>query len=216
MIVYGSSLSPFVRKVLVFAAEKGIPVENIIPRPHTDEHAEFRKASPFGKIPALRHNDFTISDSSAIVTYLDAIGPEPKLIPDDPRAHARTVWYDEFADTILFGTGVKMFFNRIVAPLLFNIEGDLAAAEKAEKEELPPIVDYLESIAPASGFLIGDRLTLADIAVASPWVNFAHLGIAMDPATHPRASAYIAAILARPSFAGLIANEKAFLASRTG
>jgi glutathione S-transferase len=188
MIVYGSSLSPYVRKTLVFAAEKGIPVENQ-PTPPGSDDGGFRAASPFGKIPGLRDGDFAISDSSAIVTYLEAIQPEPALIPAEPRARARTVWYDEFADTILFAVGRDMFFNRVVAPKFLKIEGDPAAADKAEKEGLPPIIDYLESVVPASGFLVEDRLTLADIAVASPWVNMGHLGIAIDAGSHPKAAA---------------------------
>ena len=58
-----------------------------------------------------------------------------------------------------------------------------------------------------------DRLTLADLAVAaSPFVNFAHCGITVDPARHPKTAAYLEGILSRPSFAGVVAQEKAFLA----
>jgi glutathione S-transferase len=210
MIIYGSSLSPYVRKTLVFAAEKGIAVDNK-PTAPSSQDAEFQAASPFGKIPALCDGDFRISDSSAIVAYLDALQPDPALIPSEPKSRARTIYYDEFADTILFGAGGKIFFNRVVAPKFLRIEGDLAMAEKAEREELPSLVDYLETVIPASGFLVDGRLTLADIAVASPWVNMAHVGIHIDPATHPRSAAYIGAMLARPTFATLIAREKEFL-----
>lgn len=210
MIVYGSSISPYVRKVLVYAAEKGIAVENV-PVSRQSENPEFRQASPFGKMPAFRDGDFTVSDSSAIITYIEALHPEPALIPAEPRARATTIWYDEFADTILFATGRNIFFNRIVAPKLLKIEGDLACADLAERDELPPLIDYLESIVPPSGFLVEDRLTLADIAVASPMVNLAHAGLTIDPARHPKAAAYIAAILGRPSFAGIIETEKAFM-----
>src|SRR4028118_24463 len=130
MIVYGSSLSPFGRKVLAFAAEKGIEVESK-PVGLGSEDPEFREASPFGKIPGFRDGDFAISDSSAIIAYLDAIRPEPNLIPTEPRARARTVWYEEFADTILNSCGAKMFFNRIVAPRFLGREGDEAAAKAA-------------------------------------------------------------------------------------
>src|SRR3546814_19176614 len=108
-------------------------------------------------MPALKDGDFTLSDSTAIVTYLEAVRPEPSLIPAEPRARARTIWYDEFADTILFGCGRKMFFNRIVAPRFLGREGNLAEAEQAEREELPPILDYLEGIIPDSGWLVEDR-----------------------------------------------------------
>jgi glutathione S-transferase len=211
MIVYGSSLSPFVRKVLAFAAEKGIEVETR-PVGIGDQDPGFQEASPFGKFPAFRDGDFAIADSSTIITYLEAIRPEPALIPADPRARARTIWYEEFADTILTGCGVKMFFNRVVAPRFLKREGDLAIADTAEREELPPLLDYLERVVPDSGFLVEDRLTLADIAVASPFANFGHLGLGWDEARHARLKAYVEAILARPSFQSWIGREAAFLA----
>jgi glutathione S-transferase len=218
IIVYGSSISPFVRKVLAFAAEKGIEVE-ARPVGLANRDPDFLEASPFGKMPALRHvgagpggRDFTLADSTAIAVYLDAIGDGPKLIPDDPQARGRTIWFDEYADTILFACGGKMFFNRIVAPRFLGQPGDEAIAAKAECEELPPLLDYLERVAPAGGFLVGESLTLADISVASPFVNLRHLGFAVDAGRWPKASAYVASILSRPSFAGWIERETAFLA----
>src|SRR3954464_2906390 len=115
MIVYGSSLSPFVRKVLAYGAEKGIALE-CQPIGLGSDDPDFLAASPFRKIPGFRDGDFAISDSSAIVHYLEAKFPDAALIPADPEARARAIWYDEFADTILTGCGVKMFFNRVVAP----------------------------------------------------------------------------------------------------
>jgi glutathione S-transferase len=212
MIVYGSTMSPFVRKVLAMAAEKGITVESKQIGLGSQD-PEFRAASPFGKIPALVDGDFTLSDSSAIAHYFEAIHPEPNLIPTDPKARARTVWYDEFADTIFVACGGKMFFNRIVSPRFLGRPGDLAVADKAEAEELPPILAYLERTIPASGFLVEDRLTLADLAVASPFVNLAHAGCTVDAATYPRLAAYVAAILARPSFATIVTRETAALAA---
>ncbi|PWG02054.1 glutathione S-transferase family protein [Sphingosinicella humi] len=211
MIVYGSSLSPFVRKVLVYGAEKGIELELKPTRLGSDE-AEFREASPFGKIPAFRDGDFTLADSTAIVTYLEAIKPEPELVPTEPKARARTIWFDEFADTILFGCGSKMFFNRIVAPRFLGRAGDLDEAETAEREELPPILDYLERTIPDSGWLVEDRLTLADISVASPFANFRHLGIDVDATQRPKLAAFVDNILSRPSFSGWLERETAFLA----
>ncbi len=209
MIVYGSSISPYVRKVLAFAAEKGIEVETK-PLGLNSDDPEFLEASPFRKIPAFRDGDFAISDSSAIVAYLDALKPEPALIPTEPKARARAIWYDEFADTIVGACGTKMFFNRIVAPRFLKREGDMAVADRAEGEELPPILDYLERTIPASGFLVEDRLTLADIAVASPFANFRHLGLSCLEG-RPKLAAYVEAILSRPSFASWIAREAVFL-----
>ena len=65
-----------------------------------------------------------------------------------------------------------MFFNRIVAPRSWGGQGDSKRRDKAECEELPPLLAYLEGVIPDSGFLVEDRLTLADIAVACPFVEF--------------------------------------------
>jgi glutathione S-transferase len=212
MILYGSSLSPFVRKTLAFAQEKGIELELRPIRLGADD-PEFREASPFGKMPGFRdpEADFCISDSSAIIAYLDAIRPEPNLIPTEPKARARTIWYDEFADTIFAACGGKMFFNRIVAPRFLKRDGDEAIAAAAECDELPPLLDYLEGVIPESGFLVENRLTLADLAVASPFANLKHLGIHPDAGRHPKVAAYVERMLSRPSFKGWVDRESAFL-----
>lgn len=215
MLVYGASMSPFVRKVLAFGAEKGLALENK-PLAFGDKDEGFRAASPFGKIPAFRDADaeggaFLISDSSAIIAYLDAVRPDPNLIPTAPQARARTIWWDEFADTLLMDCGRKMFFHRVVSPMFMGKPGDLDVANKAEREELPPLLDYLERNVTESGFLVEDRITLADLAVASPFANLIrHLNVAIDPDRYPRTLDYVAGILERPSFKTYVDKEVRF------
>lgn len=212
MILYGSTMSPFVRKVAAYASEKGIELE-IQQTGFPNPTPEFCQASPFKKMPALVDDDYCLADSSAIIHYLEAKYPQPQLIPSDPRDRGRVVWFDEFADTILFGCGQKLFFNRVVAPRFLGRPGDEAVAEAALRDEWPPILDYLETVTPEDGgFLVGDSLTLADIAVASPFANFRHLGIEVDKQKHPRTADYVDRILERPSFKPFVEREAAFLA----
>lgn len=214
MILYGSSLSPYVRKVLAYAGEKGIELE-LQPTGFPNPTDEFLQASPFRKMPAFRDGDFILSDSSAIIHYLEARFPEPALIPSDPQLRGKTIWFEEFADTILVTCGAKIFFNRIVAPRFMGRPGDLEAAEAAELNDLPPILDYLERTAPhGDGYLVGDRLTLADIAVAGPFANFRHTDTKVDPGRYPRTVDYVDRILARPSLAQWVERETAFLAKQ--
>ena len=213
MILYGSSLSPYVRKVLAFAGEKGIELE-LQPTGFPNHSVEFLDASPFKKMPAFRDGDYTLADSSAIIHYLEAKHPQPALSPADPQQRGKVIWFEEFADTVLTSCGAKMFFNRVVAPLIGRA-GDLEAADAAEREELPPIIDYVEGVVPdAGGFLVGNSITLADIALASPFANLAHLGVRVDPDRHPRTLAYVERILDRPSFKPWIERETAFLAKQ--
>ena len=212
MILFGVSMSPFVRKVLAYAAEKGIALElRQVGLGSTDP--DFLAASPFRKIPALLDGDYMLADSSAIVQYLEASHPEPALLPADPKLRGKVIWFDEFSDTITVGCFGKLFFNRIVSPRFLGKPGNLEVADAAEATEMPPILAYLESVIPPSGFLVGDRLTLADLAVASPFVNLAHAGGMVDPATYPKLASYLAAILARPSFAAMVATEQRMLAA---
>lgn len=212
MILYGSSLSPFVRKVLAYAAEKGIELE-LQPTGFPKHSPEFLEASPFRKMPALRDGDYTLADSSAIIHYLEARFPEPALIPAEPKLRGKTIWFEEFADTIACAAVGKIFFNRIVAPRFMGREGDLEAAAACERDDLPPMLDYLERTVPDAGsFLVGGNVTLADIAVASPFVNFRHASSPIDAARYPRTIAYVDSILDRPSFKQWVQRETAFLA----
>ncbi len=213
MIIYGATLSPFVRKVLAVAAEKGISVESNQKIGLGSQDPDFLAASPFRKIPALRDGDYTLCDSSAIIAYMEAVKPDPAMIPAEARARGKVVWFDEFADTILVGAAGKMFFNRVVSPRFLGRPGDLMAADKAEAEELPPILAYIEGALPVSGHFIGDALTLADIAVAGPFLNLEHAGFVVDAATYPRLAAFVTTMLARPSFAGIAAAERKALAA---
>ena len=211
MIIYGSTLSPYVRKVVAYAGEKAIEFELQAVGPG-DPNPDFRAASPFGKMPALRDGDFSLADSSAMIHYLEAKYPERPLIPDEPQLRGLTIWFEEFADTILFSCGAKIFFNLIVAPRFLGRAGDEEIARQAELNDLPPIMDYLERTVPGDdGYLVGDGLTLADIAVAGPFANFRHTKTRIDPDRYPRTVAYVERILARPSFSRWVERETAFL-----
>ncbi len=212
MIVHGSSLSPFVRKVLLYAHEKELAVENRFVLLGA-KSPEFLMMSPCGKIPAFEDGEYKLSDSSAIIAYLEALHPDPPLIPAEPRARGRVAWFDEFADTIMFQHFVPIFFNRVVAPLTGS-EGDEAAAAKAEAELVPRTMAYLEGQLEGADYLVGDGFTLADLAVAGPFINLRLAGVTPDAVRYPRTCAYLTRIHARPSFVEAIARDEAFLASR--
>jgi glutathione S-transferase len=198
MKVFGFPLSPFVRKVHLLAAEKDVAVEMVLGRPG-EPNPEFEAASPFGKIPALQDGDFTLADSTAICTYIDAKHPQPPMLPGDARAKGRAIWFEEFADTILVASGGKVLFNRFVGPKFLGLPGDEAMAEQGLKE-LDPILAYLETQAPDSGWLAGDDFSIGDIAVASTLRSLGYVDLEPDPARHPRTAAWYARVKTRPSW----------------
>lgn len=209
MILFGASVSPFVRKVLMAAAEKGIALDNKPVAPH-DNSAAFKAASPTGKIPALQDGDYTLADSSAIVHYLEAVHPANPLIPAEAKARGKVIWFEEYADTVMFALGTVIFVNRALLPKMRKVPGDAAAAEQAIAK-LPTLFDYLESQVPTQGYLVGNGVTLADIAVTCQLINLGHGDVTVDAGKYPKLAAYFARMVARPSVAGLVAQERAML-----
>jgi glutathione S-transferase len=207
--VYGIPISPFVRKVRVAMAEKGIAydLDPVIP---VNVSPEYRKISPLGKVPAFREGDNTLADSSVIIAYLERTHPTPPLYPSDPYEYARALWFEEYADGGLVTViGPKIFFQKIVAPRFFNQKTDEAVVKKAVEEELPPMFDYLESqLASGASTLVGKQFTVGDIGVASQFVNLFHAGYGVDTKRWPKLAAYLAAVHERPSFRPLIAEER--------
>ena len=199
MIVYGSSLSPFVRKTLAFIAEKGLSVEHQPVTPH-DPSPDFRACSPLGKIPGFRDGDFRLADSSAICHYLERKYPTPALFPADVEDFGRMMWFEEFNDTVLVPTAGKVFFQLVVRPSLLKEQPDMAIVEQALTKEIPPVFDYLER--QVSGpFLVGNRISLADIAIHCVFVNFKIVKHPLDTARWPKLAEYVNGLLARPTFA---------------
>ena len=214
MKVFGFPVSPFVRKVHLAAAEKGLEVETVLFDPRNPP-AEFLAASPFRKIPALQDGAFTLADSTAIVTYLEAQHPAPALLPADPKARGTAIWFEEFADTILTPAGGKIVFNRFVGPKLMGIPGDEEAALQGEKD-IAPILDWLNSAVPAEGWLAGDPFSVGDIAVASVLRTMGYVGMEPDAAKHPATAAWYARVKSRPAWLAVAGREAKIIASVTG
>jgi glutathione S-transferase len=210
--IYGFPLSPFVRKVLVAVKEKGLAAE-LVPSNPSQPDAEFAAISPFHKIPAFRDGDFTIADSTAIVTYLDAKYPEPALLPPEPEARARAIWFEEVADTVLTPAGAPIVLNRFLRPMIFGTEGDEAAALAAEETIKRPLA-YLESVA-REGWL-GETFSIGDVAVASVIRTLGYARTELDAKTYPRLSAWFGRVTARPGWQAAAAVEDGIFAMLRG
>jgi glutathione S-transferase len=205
--LYGINASPFVRKVRVVLAEKGITYDHdpIVP---VNVSAEYKRISPLGKVPAYRDGERALADSSVICAYLERVKPQPALYPSDPFDYARALWFEEYGDSGLAPImGPKIFFQKIVGPRFFNQPTDEAVVAKAVGEELPPLFDYLESQLGNGDALVGGRFSIADIGIATQFVNLHHAGFGVDAKRWPKLARYVAAVHARPSFKTLIDEE---------
>jgi len=217
LIIYGMGPSPFVRKVRVVMAEKGVAYTlenvNIFPAPDW-----FMEISPLKRIPVLRDTDQpepnTIPDSSAICLYLEQTHPEPQIYPADGFVRGRAAWIEEYADTEMasnIGLGV---FRPIALATLMGKEPDTDTANKAMADKMPRIFDYLSTELGEAEYLAGDAFSIADVSVATQLVNLQHAGFKVDADKWPALADYVARMHARPSFKALI-DEEAGLFEKT-
>ncbi len=217
LVIYGMKGSPFVRKTQVLLAEKGLAYdfEMASPFPAPDWFVEI---SPAKRIPVLRDRSVgtegaagTIPDSSAICAYLERKYPQPALYPRGDFDYGRALWLEEYADTELAGRVGLGLFRPLVMAKMFGKQPDVERARKTLREDLPPIFDYLEASIAGHQFLLAETFGIADIAVASQFVNFHHAGAKLDATRWPSLAGYVERIHARPSFAECIEAERQFM-----
>ncbi len=211
LILYGSNLSPFVRKIRVLLIEKGVDytLDQINPFRQPPEFAEI---SPLKRIPVLRDTDVpesnTLPDSSVIADYLENKFPAPALYPKAIFSRARALWFEEYMDGGVFPVmGQGLFFERVVKKFQRGVT-DTALCARTVREILPPFFDYLEREIRGKAFFVDEAYSIADIAVASVMVNYRHAGEELDPKRWPVFAAHVAKILARPSFQTVLADEQ--------
>ena len=204
--IIGSYLSPYVRKVLVFLHGKKIPyqIDPLIPF-FGDEC--FSKLSPVRRIPVLIDDRVTLCDSSVICQYLEERHPEASLYPRDIADRARARWLEEFADTRMGDVFIWKLFNQVVInPFVFGEKTDEAILKQALTEDIPGVLDYLESQLPADGFVFGD-FSIADIGITVFFRNAAFAGYRVDAARWPKTAGFVDRVLAQDGFARLAPFE---------
>jgi glutathione S-transferase len=206
--IHGVNASPFVRKVRVAMLEKGLEydLEPVMPIGVSDE---FKKLSPLGKIPVYQDGDFALPDSSCIIAYLERIHPEPRLYPVNDQDYGRALFLEEYGDTRLTDGLTTVFFQRVVRSKIMKLDADEALVSHALEELIPPLFDYLEETVGEDEGIVGGHFSIADIGIASPFVNFNHGGESVDAGRWPSLAAYLQRVLARPSFKSLVEEEQA-------
>lgn len=211
--VIGSYLSPYVRKVLASLDLKGITfeIDPIVPFMGNDR---FSKLSPLRRVPVLIDDRVTLADSSVICQYLEDRYPNPALYPADVADRARARWLEEYADSRMGDVFIWGLFNQaVIAPAVWGTPRDRQAIERIVREEIPPVLDYLESQAPSEGFLFG-TLGIADIAIASFLRNAAFARYRIEPERWPVAAAFVDRVLGQDCFTKLQPYEAVMLRTR--
>jgi len=200
-IVHSVPGSPFGRAVLAALEEKGARYRLAAMAPSAAKSPEHLARHPFGRIPVLEHDGFSLYETQAILRYLDRVLPQPALTPADPRRAARMDQVMNINDWYLFqGVCNVIAFQRIIAPRLLGLTTDEAAIEAAIPRARTVFAELARLLGEQSYFA-GDAVSLADLLVApqldfmAPTPEWSELGV-----INANLAAWLKRMQARPSF----------------
>jgi glutathione S-transferase len=199
--VYSIPGSPFGRAVLATLEEKAATYRLMPVAPGTLRSPEHLARHPFGRVPVLEHNGFSLYESQAILRYLDRVLPAPALTPGDCKAAARMDQAMNVNDWYLFqGVANVIIFHRVVGPRLMGLTPDEAAIEAA-MPKAHTVFTELARLLGEQPYFTGDAVSLADLLIA-PQLAFFNQTPEWSVLSAPHANlvTWLARMEARPSF----------------
>jgi glutathione S-transferase len=186
-------MSTYSRRVCMALLEKNIPHELVVVDMAARKHKapDYLALNPYGRVPTLQDGDFLLYESTAILSYLERVYPEPPLVPADARGRALVDMHMKLCDLQLARQASTIMFPKRFLPKERWDEKAMAQA-KSEIEKHLAIVDTQLA---GKQFLLGDLYTLAEICY-TPLVQF----LPLMEITPPQAvAAWVERMLARPS-----------------
>ena len=213
LTLHGFALSNYYNKVKLALLEKGVPFEEKYCGVQQKDET-LLAASPLGKIPYLTTEQGCLSESQVILEYLEAVHPEPPLLPRDPFAAAKVRELVTFLDWHLEIAARQLY------PSAFFGAAPLSESNAARiRREIEQRVVGLRRIAKFAPFVAGDTFTMAD---CSAFANLPLVGMATSKiygedlllAGGVDYKPYIKMIGERPSAQKVVADRKAAQAAK--
>ena len=182
-------------KVRLYLAERSIPYQRItvkrdVPMP------ELAGLNPLRRLPVwMTEDDKPIFGSNTIIDYLESTHEQERLVPDDPVGRARCWMADELA------------VEGLLAPLLV-LDREMAGKEpdrwdmkiyRQQSAKITRMLGVFEQLLGGRQWLVGDRMTVADLSVVLPLTILERFGL--DLAAFAGLSDLRERIVARPSLA---------------
>ncbi|MCB1644324.1 MAG: glutathione S-transferase family protein [Pseudomonadales bacterium] len=158
--LHGFSSSNYYNVPKLALLEKGIPFEEVVSYTGVGPkyRPEYLDKSPLGKVPCLETPEGYISESRAILEYIERAWPEPALLPDSPFGIAKVQELSQF---------IELYFELVARRLIPNLLGGGEPDPKVLREVetgLTKAAVALGKLSDFETFAWGDQFTLADIA----------------------------------------------------
>ena len=203
-------LSSYCWKVLIALYENDTPFEaRVLDLSDPTVVAAFKALWPTTKMPLLcdTARDCTVPETSIIIEYLQTAYPGPvRFIPDDPDAALRTRLMDRLFDLYVMTPMQAIVADRIRPAGVAKDPYGVAQA----RARLAMAYEMLEAELADRAWAAGEAFGLADCA-AAPALFYADKLAPLGEA-HPKVSAYLDRLLARPSFARVLREAEPYFA----
>jgi len=159
--LHGFSSSNYYNVPKLALLEKGIEFAEVVSYTGVGPKykPEYLDKSPLGKVPALETPEGYISESRAILEYIERAYPEPALIPSSPYDAAKVQELAQFVELYF-----ELVARRLIPFLLGGQEADPKMVQEFETN-ISKAVPALAKLSSFEHFAYGDQFTLADIAV---------------------------------------------------
>lgn len=153
--LHGFAVSNYYNMVKHTLEEKGIAYQEVSAMPSQEE--AYTSKSPMGKVPCIETDKGCLSETAAVLEYLEELQPTPRLYPTDSFARAKT--REMIRITELY---IELAARRHFQHLFFG-----APLNDAAFEEVKPVIENgvkaLSQLVNAKPFLGGSEMTYADI-----------------------------------------------------
>lgn len=200
MLLYQFRMGTNPRRVAIYIAEKGIEV------PHYEldhvnlEHrsAGYLQINPSGRAPALLTDEgIAITESAAIVEYLEELFPDKPMIGTDPVTRARVRGLERIGNDLIVRS--QMWLWNVTGAFPRNEPEPSQAFAAQLFRHVEELLDLLESAIGENRFLAGDVPTIADCTVFAIFQTARERFSLPYGFDHPRLHAWYKNFRLRPS-----------------
>lgn len=206
--LHGFAVSNYYNKAKMALLEKGVPFTEVPQGTKSTDEAVL-SASPLGKIPYITTGHGSLCESQVILDYLEAIAPQPPLMPADPFAAAKVRELTTFIDWHL-----EMAARQLYGSVFFK-DPPLSDANLARiRKQLEKDIAGFKRLAKFAPYVAGDSFTQADCSAFNslPLVGMATKGAYGEDlllAGGVDYKPYIKLVSERPSAQRVAADRKA-------
>lgn len=204
-------LCPFSRKVRLVLGEKKIDI-TLRNEPIWKKQEEFLELNPAGQVPVFIDNlngkNFCLSESQAILEYLEDTYPEISLRPESIQGRAEMRRLCHYIDGKFYDDVIHKVVYEKTLKRLMGEGGPDSRHLREGTQALLPYLDYFSWLLEKRHWLAGDTLTFADFTLAAHLSCLDYMGN-VPWEKYPDVKEWYVRLKSRPSFKPLLADTVA-------